>query len=235
VLEAFLEGREVSLLTFLDGKTALPMPLACDHKRAEDGNRGPNTGGMGAYSPASWVSADVDAAIREKIYEPVLEALRSEGIDYRGVLYFGVMVTPEGPWVLEFNVRLGDPETQVLLPLLKTDLAELMLACAEGRLSEVPAEWSEQAACGVVVASRGYPGPYERGVAVPDVAEMDDLLVFHAGTAQNGGGHLVSAGGRLLTVVGLGDDLAAARTRVYDALGRHNWSAFHYRRDIGKT
>lgn len=230
VLEAFLEGREVSLLAFMDGTTAIPMPFACDYKRLEDGNRGPNTGGMGGYSPPAWLDESMRSTIMSRIFEPTIAALRAEQIDFRGVLYFGIIVTAEGPWVLEFNVRFGDPETQVLLVRLESDLMDLLEATVDGRLGDVTPRWSEDATCGVVLTSRGYPGTYETGVPVPSFEDAAGVTVFHAGTAQDG--H-TSAGGRVLTLVGRGADVAAARVPVYDALAARDVTAFHYRKDIG--
>jgi phosphoribosylamine--glycine ligase len=232
VLESCLEGREVSLLAFVDEHTALPMPMACDYKRLEDGDRGPNTGGVGAYSPPSWLDESTRELIMKRVFWPTIEALRREGLKYRGVLYIGLMITAEGPWVLEFNVRFGDPETQVILPALESDLLDLLQATSEGRLGEVTPRWSDDTFCAVVLTSRGYPGLFQKGVPFPDL-EGPDALVFHAGTAIGPDGGLVTQGGRIASVVGRGPDLAGARARAYEVLGRHDLSLFHHRRDIG--
>lgn len=232
IIEQFLEGREVSLLAFVDEHSAVVMPLACDHKRLEDADRGPNTGGMGAYTPATWLEPAQRDAIMQKIFHPTIEALRRERLGYRGVLYFGIMVTDAGPWVLEFNVRFGDPETQVIVPALESDLLDLLEATAAGRLGEVTPRWTEDALCGVVVAARGYPGAHTSGLSFPAL-ETEGVQVFHSGTALAPEGGLLTRGGRLATVVGRGVDLDAARAQAYRALARHDLTAFHYRRDIG--
>lgn len=234
VLEAFLEGRELSLLAFVDGKTALPMPVACDYKRLEDADRGANTGGMGAYSPPPWLDAHAYEAVMDRVFWPTIEALTAEKLSYRGVLYFGLMLTSDGPRVLEFNVRFGDPETQVIVPALESDLLDVLQATVEGRLSEVVPRWRDETYCAVVVSARGYPGAYSRGLPFPLIEGGADAFVFHAGTSLASDGCLRTCGGRLVTIVGRGPDLGAARKRAYDVIDRYDLSAFHYRRDIGR-
>jgi phosphoribosylamine---glycine ligase len=234
VVEARLQGREVSAHAFVAGDTVLPMVYACDHKAAYDGGRGPNTGGMGAFSPP----ADVDPALHEQILarvvRPVAREMTALGIPYYGTLYPGLMLTRSGPQVLEFNCRFGDPETQVILPRLRSDLFEPVLGVATKKLDGVALDWSGEACVGVVLASGGYPGAYCRGVPIDGLDEVDaDLLVFHAGTALDDSGRLVTAGGRVLTVVGLGLTLEAARRKVYDNIARIRFDGRHYRTDIG--
>lgn len=235
LIEEFLEGPECSLLAFTDGVTVLPMVPAQDHKRALDGDRGPNTGGMGVYSPVPVVD-DATLAQMTDILERTVAALREEGIDYRGVLYGGFMLTAQGPKVLEFNARFGDPETQVVLPRLRTDLAEVCLATAQRRLAEVELVWSDDAAVCVVLASGGYPGRYEVGRCIHGIADaelVDGVRVYHAGTALRDDGALVTAGGRVLDVVALAPTLAEARSRAYEAVDRISFNDMHYRTDIG--
>ncbi len=232
VVEECLSGLEVSLLAFTDGRTVVPMVPACDYKRVFDGDEGPNTGGMGAYSPPSFVDDGFVQEVKRTILEPVVAALDVEGAPYQGVLYAGLMVTPEGPKVLEFNARFGDPETQVILPRLKTDLVEIMLAVAEERLAGLRVEWNERAACGVVLASAGYPGAYTKGHTIRGLDSLDEgILPFHAGTAM-AGSRVVTAGGRVLTLVALGRDVAEARSKVYANVERVQFEGRHYRTDI---
>lgn len=233
IVEECLTGREVSLLAFSDGRSLLPMVPACDYKRALDGDMGPNTGGMGSYSPPTFFSQpDIDYVCRN-IMEPVIQGLANEGSPYRGVLYAGLMVTPDGPKVLEFNVRFGDPETQVILPRLKGDLAEIMLASVQGKLAGKQAEWSTDAAVGVVLASGGYPGKYQTGLPISGLDQVDsDVVVFHAGTSKKNG--IVTAGGRVLTVVAGGPSIAAARSKVYASIPLIQFEGCHYRKDIAE-
>jgi phosphoribosylamine--glycine ligase len=231
-MDVCLSGPEVSVLAFTDGRTVVPMAPACDYKRVYDGDEGPNTGGMGSYSPTSYVDAALLAQIRETILEPTVRALAAEGSPYQGVLYAGLMLTSEGPKVLEFNARFGDPEAQVILPRLKSDLVRIALAVAEGRLAEVPIEWDERAAVGVVLASGGYPGEITKGHEIHGLDELDEgILPFHGGTTLVGG-KVVTSGGRVLTIVALGRDLAEARERVYANVQRVRFDGVHYRRDI---
>lgn len=235
VIEEFLTGPECSLLVFTDGQTVLPMATAQDHKRALEGDLGPNTGGMGVYSPVPIVTAaEYDEMIA--LMERTVAGLRAEGIDYRGVLYGGFMLTPAGPKVLEFNARFGDPETQVILPRLQTDLLEVMLATAERRLSEIELSWSDRWAVSVVLASGGYPGSYRSGLPITGIeqaAAIEGVTVYHAGTAVDSDGRLVTAGGRVLNVTALGDDFASARDRAYEAAALIDFEGKYLRTDIG--
>jgi phosphoribosylamine--glycine ligase len=235
LVEEHLTGREVSALALTDGETMLPLMLAQDFKRALDGDEGLNTGGMGAYSPVPSVDGGVEAQVRDLLTR-TLEALRAEGIDYRGVIYAGLMLTEDGPQVLEYNCRFGDPETQAVVPRIESDLLEALAACADGRLDEYRLRPAPEACVTVVAASGGYPGAYETGVeirGVPEAAVGDDVVVFHAGTARENG-RLLTAGGRVLAVSALGDDLAAARRRAYEAIGLVSFDGMHHRTDIAK-
>ncbi|WP_302153374.1 phosphoribosylamine--glycine ligase [uncultured Enorma sp.] len=235
VVEECLTGPECSLLAFTDGKTVLPMATAQDHKRALEGDKGPNTGGMGVYSPVPIVTEDELAAMKQVMLDTVAE-LAAEGIDYRGCLYGGFMLTEDGPKVLEFNARFGDPETQVILPRLKNDLVEVMLACAERRLDEVELAWRDEWAVAVVLTSAGYPGSYEKGkviTGIEDAEAMEDVTVYHAGTAVREDGELVTSGGRVLAVTALGDTFEAARDLAYEACEKIDFEGKTLRRDIG--
>ena len=235
VIEERLNGEEVSILAFTDGKTVLPLLPAQDHKAVFDHDRGPNTGGMGAYAPAPVCTPAVyERAVRE-ILEPTVRALREQGIAYKGVLYAGLMVTADGPKVLEFNVRFGDPEAQPLLALLETDLVEVAEAVIEGRLAEVTLAWRGGAAVCVVLASGGYPGAYDKGLPIQglDAAEQTGAVVFHAGTAYRGE-QLVTAGGRVLGVTAVAADLPAAVREAYRAVALISFPGMHFRRDIGR-
>lgn len=237
VVEECLVGPECSLLAFVSGGKALCMTTAQDHKRAFDGDRGPNTGGMGVYSPVPIVTSDELGRMRQIMEVAAAATAREFDHDYRGVLYGGFMLTSEGPKVLEFNARFGDPETQVVLPRLKTDLVEIMMAVAEGRPDDIDLRWSEQWAVCVVLASGGYPGPYVKGkviLGIEEAEQLDGVQVFHAGTATNADGELVSAGGRVLNVVALGDTFDEAREQAYRACDLINFEGKHYRSDIGK-
>jgi phosphoribosylamine---glycine ligase len=236
VLEEHLAGHEVSVLALTDGRTVAPMVPAQDFKRALVGDRGPNTGGMGAYSPVPFVDPTMEERIRTEILEPTVEALRSEGIEYRGVLYAGLMLTPDGPRVLEFNARFGDPETQAVLPRMEGDLAEILRACAEGDLGGRTPAWTEEACVTVVLASGGYPGEYRTGIPIEGLEEAgksDKVRVFHAGTARRDG-RVTTAGGRVLAVSALGKDLADARRRAYEACGLISFEGKHLRTDIAE-
>ena len=241
LIEECLQGREVSVFAFSDGKSLSSLVAACDYKRVGDGDQGPNTGGMGSYSPPEFWGRDLEEQVRKNIMELVVEALVREGCPYQGVLYAGLMVTEGGPQVLEFNCRLGDPETQVLLPRLKTDFLEVALAVVEGNLGKMAVEWSEEACVGVVMASGGYPGDYRRGLPIEGLESLDrDVVVFHAGTkavsAGDGGVvQVVTDGGRVLTVAARGDTLEPARERVYGSIGRIRFEGAHYRRDIAAS
>lgn len=234
MIEEHLVGREVSAFALTDGRDVLPLAMAQDFKRVGDGDTGPNTGGMGAYSPVP----SVDDATAEKIWDDVLRrsvrAMESEGIRYHGVLYAGLMLTEEGPKVLEFNCRFGDPETQAIIPRLGSDLAELCLACAEGNLSLYRAILAPEACVTVVLASGGYPDGYETGFEIGGLLEAEAVpgaLVFHAGTADRRG-RVVTSGGRVLSISGLGGDLVEARERAYEACERISFQGMHFRRDI---
>lgn len=233
VIEEYLEGEELSLMAFVDGETVRPMVPAQDHKPVFDGDCGPNTGGMGAYSPVPQVDpAVIDAAV-ERILKPMAAALVREGCPFTGVLYAGLMVTADGPKVIEFNARFGDPETQVVLPRLETDLLEVLLAVVEGRLADVELAWRDEAALCVVLASGGYPNGYETGKAIAGLDQTDpDALVFHAGTKRDGEA-LVTSGGRVLGVTALGATLADARAKAYANVARIRFDGMHCRTDIG--
>ena len=235
VIEECLTGPECSLLAFTDGKTVRPMATAQDHKRALEGDRGPNTGGMGVYSPVPIVT-DEELAVMKQVMVDTVAELAAEGIDYRGCLYGGFMLTPEGPKVLEFNARFGDPETQVILPRLKNDLVDVMLACAEQRLDDVELSWRDEWAVAVVLTSAGYPGSYEKGkviTGVEDADALDGVTVYHAGTAVTDTGELVTSGGRALAVTALGDTFEAARDLAYAACEKIDFEGKTLRHDIG--
>jgi phosphoribosylamine---glycine ligase len=236
VVEERLEGQEASILALVDGKTILPLDAAQDHKAAFDGDRGPNTGGMGAYSPAPLVTRPLMDTIIDKILVPTVHGMTRIGRNFNGVLYAGVMLTGQGPKVLEFNTRFGDPEAQPVLMRLKTDLFEVLLAAAEGRLDRVPAlEWDPRPAVCVVMAAEGYPGEYEKGKPIRGLAEADALpnvKVFHAGTKLLPDGSVVTDGGRVLGVTALGDDIAAAKLRAYQAVKPIRWDGGWCRKDI---
>ncbi|MGZ3673901.1 MAG: phosphoribosylamine--glycine ligase, partial [Ktedonobacterales bacterium] len=233
LIEDYLEGPELSVFALCDGERALLLVPACDYKRAFDGDAGPNTGGMGAYSPPRFATPELLADIETRILQPTVRALAAVGAPFRGVLYAGLMLTRDGPYVLEYNARFGDPETQVVLPRLRSDLIELCLACVQGRLDSVPPpEWTTNAACGVVLASSGYPGPFEKGLPITGLDTLDpDILAFHAGTRQHDG-QLVTSGGRVLTLVATGPTVAAARERVYANIERVHFPGARWRTDI---
>jgi phosphoribosylamine--glycine ligase len=237
VIEEFLHGQELSVLAICDGTRAIPLVAAQDHKQIGEGDTGPNTGGMGAYAPVPWVTPALMETVRHRILQPVLETLRAKGILYKGVLYAGLMIAPEGaPSVIEFNARFGDPETQVVLPLLEEDLAEICLASAQGDLIRYEAQGFRQksgAAITVVLASAGYPGAFEKGrpLTLPD-SSPDDVLFFHAGTALSRAHGLVTAGGRVISVTTLGQDLAEAKKNAYQATETVEFEGKYCRRDI---
>jgi phosphoribosylamine--glycine ligase len=233
VLEERLEGEELSLLLLLDGERAAAMPLAQDHKQAYDGDRGPMTGGMGTVAPIDRPGLD-PATLRLKVIDPILAGLRAEGIAYRGVLFVGLMATAQGPKVLEFNVRFGDPETQVVLPLLESDLLDVFEAMLAGRLDRAPLRWRSGGAACVVMAAPGYPGSYTKGIAL-DLAGVDDpgVTLFHAGTALRGD-RLVSSGGRVLGVTAVADSVDAALASAYRAVAAIGFEGAHVRSDIGR-
>jgi len=236
VIEDKLTGPETSAHAFSDGKTVAHMPFSCDHKPVFDGNRGPNTGGMGAYSPPSWLPEATAGQIRHDVTEAAVRAMASEGVPFKGVLYPGLMVTADGPRVIEFNARFGDPETQVLLPRLESDLLEIMLAVADGTLDRIDVRWSARAAVTVVLASGGYPGAYETGKVIDGLDDVDgDVIVFHAGTRRADDGRIVTSGGRVLAVTAVAETMAAAREKAYRNVERIRFEGMHYRRDIGAS
>lgn len=234
LIEEFLVGQEVSLLAMTDGTTVYGLLPACDYKRAGDGDRGANTGGMGAYAPVPAVDEATAQTIVERIIEPTIAELRRRGIIYRGILYAGLILTAEGPKILEFNCRLGDPETQVILPLLDGDLATLFEAMAQGRLHEVaPPAWHPGTCVGVVLASGGYPGEYRTGYPITGLDELPaDVLAFHAGTTLAADGTVVTSGGRVLTIVARGEDFHVAREQIYAAIEGIHFTDRYFRRDI---
>ena len=233
VLEEYLEGREVSVFTFCDGDGLSSLVAACDYKRLHDGDAGPNTGGMGSYTPPEFWTASLERTVREEIMVPVVRALRDEGAPYRGVLYAGLMVTSQGLKVIEFNCRLGDPEAQVILPLLGTDLVEVIEATLDGTADTALIHWRREACVGVVLASGGYPGEYARGLPITGLDQMDSgVEVFHAGTNLGGEGNIVTDGGRVVTVTATGETLSQARERAYDNVRRISFQGAHYRSDV---
>ena len=233
VIEEFMQGEEASLLAFTDGKVIRPMISAQDHKRAFDGDKGPNTGGMGTYAPAPVMTTEMTERAVEEILKPTIAAMAKEGRPYTGCLYLGLMITSEGPKVVEFNARFGDPETQVVLPLLDGDLVEIMCACADGTLADVPIHWKDGAAVCVVLAAGGYPASYEKGHEITGIADAEAMgaLVFHAGTAKKDDA-LVTNGGRVLGVVGMGADIASAVKAAYNAVDRISFQDAYHRKDI---
>ena len=233
VLEELLIGEEASLLAFTDGTTVVPMVAAQDHKRVGDGDTGPNTGGMGAYAPAPVVTPELLKQIQETILQPMIDGLRNDGILYQGCLYAGLMITADGPKVIEFNARFGDPETQVVLPLLKTDLVPVLEACMDGTLAECNVSWKNSAAVCVVVAAGGYPGEYRKGDVIKGLydAEAKDAVVFHAGPGLSGE-NVVTHGGRVLGVTAVAETIADAVDKVYPAVEQIKFSGMQYRKDI---
>ena len=232
VVEEFLEGPEVSVLPFTDGKTVVPMITSCDHKRAKDNDEGLNTGGMGTFSPAPFYGEKTAEEVMQTIMLPTIKAMQAEGRPFKGVLYFGLMKTKKGMKVIEYNSRFGDPETQVVLPMLKTDLMEIFEAVVDERLDEVKIEWCDGACVCVVLASGGYPAAYEKGkeITIGDLA--DDIVLCHAGTASKDG-KLVTAGGRVMGVCAKGDTIEDARKKAYAAAEKISFDGMYYRKDIG--
>lgn len=236
VIEACLNGPEASLMAFVDGDTVVPMLLAQDHKRIGEGDTGPNTGGMGAYGPVPGISQDEINAMCDVIIKPVVRAIKSTGIPYRGVLFAGIMLTPDGPMCLEYNCRFGDPETEIVLPLLETDLVEVVNACVDARLDQIDVVFSRRSAVTVVLAAHGYPGAVRTGDVISgleDAVKLDAVAVFHAGTRLAEDGTVHSSGGRVLTVTSTGDSFEEARERAYAALDRIHMDGGQFRRDIG--
>lgn len=233
VIEEFLTGEEASLLAFTDGKTIVPMIAAQDHKRVYDGDEGPNTGGMGAYAPAPVITEDVRQKVLKEILEPVIQAMEKEGCPYSGCLYLGLIMTEKGPKVIEFNARFGDPETQVVLPLLDSDLVTVMEACIDKNLEETPVVWKKEAAVCVVLAAGGYPGKYRTGDVISGLEEAHSVgvQVFHAGTAKQDE-QIVTNGGRVLGVTAAADSIMAALEVVYNGITKIQFADMHYRKDI---
>ncbi|MEM7215092.1 MAG: phosphoribosylamine--glycine ligase [Pseudomonadota bacterium] len=234
VIEAFLEGEEASLFALCDGQTALMLGTAQDHKRVGDGDTGPNTGGMGAYSPAPVMTQEMIDRTMTDIIVPTLAGMHARGNPFKGILYAGLMITEKGPELIEYNVRFGDPECQVLMMRLESDLLELMMGASEGSLLEHSAEWSDKHALTVVLASKGYPGSYEKNTVIEGVeeAEADGAIVFHAGTAKQND-TLFATGGRVLNVTAMGSSVSEAQKRAYDAVGKLRWENGFSRSDIG--
>lgn len=235
IIEEFLTGHEVTVLAFTDGKTIVPMVSAQDHKRAYDNDEGLNTGGMGTFSPSRFYTDEISTLCMEEIFQPTIEAMNKEGRTFKGILYFGLILTAEGPKVIEYNCRFGDPEAQVVLPRLKTDIIEVFNAIIDGRLDSVKIEWEDNAAVCVVMASGGYPGKYKTGleiVGLEKAGEDPDVVVFHAGTRLEAGKHF-TAGGRVLGVTAVADSMDRARDRAYAAVRCISFDDMHYRTDIG--
>jgi len=236
VIEDCLEGEEASILAFTDGRTVIPMVPSQDHKPVFDGDQGPNTGGMGAYAPAPLVTPDMLETVTRTVLQPCVDGLAALGRPYVGVLYAGLMITREGPKVVEFNCRFGDPETQVVLPLLDSDLVPLLVACCDGTLAEQNPRWSRGACVSVAMTSGGYPGPYKKGsiiTGIDDAEKEDGIIVFHAGTKRSGA-ELVTAGGRVLNVTARAENIPSAIDRAYDAVAKIRFEGAYYRTDIGR-
>ena len=238
VIEEFMTGREVSVLSFVDGKTIKIMTSAQDHKRAKDGDQGLNTGGMGTFSPSPFYTAEVDAFCKEKIYQPTVDAMRAEGREFKGIIFFGLMLTEDGPKVLEYNARFGDPETQVVLPRMKNDLVDLFDSCIDGTLDQIDLEFEDNAAVCVVLASDGYPEHYEKGFPITGLEHFqsaDGYYVFHAGSKFDSEGRVVTNGGRVLGVTATGATLKEARANAYQATEWVQFDNKYMRHDIGKA
>lgn len=237
VIEEFMTGREVSVLAYVDGRTIKPMTSAQDHKRAGDGDTGLNTGGMGTFSPSPFYTEEVDAFCKKYIYQPTVDAMAAEGRAFKGIIFFGLMLTPDGPKVLEYNARFGDPETQVVLPRMKTDIVDVFEACIDGTLDQIDLEFEDTAAVCVVLASDGYPVSYKKGYKIAGLEhfrDKDGYYVFHAGTAKGEDG-IVTNGGRVLGVTAKGTDLKEARKNAYEAVEWISFENKYFRHDIGKA
>jgi phosphoribosylamine--glycine ligase len=236
VIEECLQGEEASFFVLVDGETALPLASAQDHKQVGDGDTGPNTGGMGAYSPAPIMTAEMERRVLDEIIRPTVLAMREEGRPYKGVLYAGLMITADGPLLLEYNVRFGDPECQVLMVRLKSDLLPALMATTDGMLGAFDLRWHDEAALVVVMAAKGYPGSYDKGSEIrglPDEEQDEQVVVFHAGTKAGDGAALLANGGRVLGVTARGATVAEAQARAYAAVDRIDWPEGFCRRDIG--
>ncbi len=237
LVEEKLEGEELSILVLTDGESLIPLASAQDHKRVLDMDRGPNTGGMGAYSPCPFLSNENFQKALNQTIRPLLQEMARQGTPYRGVLYAGLMLTKNGPYVLEYNARLGDPEAQAILPRLKSDLLPVLAQIAKGGFPQETLEWDERSALNVVIASAGYPGTYEKGYVITGPEKFKgqgDVFIFHAGTGRNDRGDLVTAGGRVLSVTALGETLKAAQEKAYEAVYQIRFEGAHFRRDIGR-
>ncbi len=237
VIEEFMTGREVSVLCYCDGNTIKPMTSAQDHKRAKDNDEGLNTGGMGTFSPSPFYTEEVQKFCEEKVYQPTIDAMKSEGRDFVGILFVGLILTPNGPRVLEYNARFGDPEAQVVLPRMKTDIIDVMEACIDGKLNEIDLEFEDNAAVCVILASDGYPESYEKGKVITGFDafdDKDDYFVFHSGTKFEGT-DIVTNGGRVLGVTAKGADLKEARKKAYEATAWVDFENKYMRNDIGKA
>ncbi len=233
VIEEFLHGTETSILCFIDGNTIIPMANSQDHKRAFDGDKGKMTGGMGAYSPNYVYTEEIAKQVETEILQPTLIGIQKEKMDYRGIIYVGLMITKEGPKVLEYNVRFGDPEAQAVLPRLETDLVEIFNKIVDGRLKDINISWSEEGTVCVMLASKGYPGDYEKGLEIKGLENIsEDLLIFHSGTTEDGE-RIITNGGRVLGLVGKGKTVKEAREKVYKNIGSISFKGAFYRRDIG--
>ena len=238
VVEEFMTGREVSVLSFVDGKTIRIMTSAQDHKRACDGDKGLNTGGMGTFSPSPFYTKEVDDFCKQYIYQPTVDAMAKEGREFKGIIFFGLMLTQKGPKVLEYNARFGDPEAQVVLPRMKNDIVDVMEACIDGTLDKIDLQFEDNAAVCVVLASRGYPVKYEKGLKISGLEKFKDAdgyYCFHAGTKFDSQGNIVTNGGRVLGITATGDDLKAARANAYKAAGWVDFANKYMRHDIGKA
>ena len=238
VVEEFMTGREVSVLSFVDGKTVKTMTSAQDHKRAKDGDEGLNTGGMGTFSPSPFYTEEIAAYCEQHIFQPTVDAMRAEGREFKGIIFFGLMLTEDGPKVLEYNARFGDPEAQVVLPRMKTDIVDVMEACIDGTLDQVNLEFEDNAAVCVVLASDGYPVAYEKGIPITGFENFQDTegyYCFHAGTKKNEKGEIVTNGGRVLGITAKGADLKEARKNAYEATEWISFANKYMRHDIGKA
>ncbi len=238
VVEEFMTGREVSVLSFVDGKTVKIMTSAQDHKRAKDGDQGLNTGGMGTFSPSPFYTEEVDAFCKQHIYQATVDAMKAEGREFKGIIFFGLMLTEKGPRVLEYNARFGDPETQVVLPRMKNDIVEVFEACIDGTLDQIDLQFEDNAAVCVVLASEGYPEKYEKGYPIDGLEAFkgqEKYFAFHAGSKLDGSGTVVTNGGRVLGVTAIGADLREAREHAYQAAEWVSFENKYMRRDIGKS
>ncbi len=235
VIDKFEIGQEVSILAFIDGKTAIPMVSSQDHKPIFDGDKGPNTGGMGAYSPAPIITEDMMQQIQNEILNPTIAGLLKEGRKYNGIIYLGLIITENRPQLLEYNCRFGDPETQVVLPRLKTDLIQIIDACLEGKLEEIDITWDTRATLCVVLASKGYPDSYKKGLEIfglEDAQRLEDIIIFHAGTTKKDN-KILTSGGRVVGIIAYGDDIKQAKDKAYLACSKINFDGIYYRKDIG--